>query len=62
MGFGVKPITNLQEKTKQFTVDESQVLQITREDLINLFIAYNIPVARETVNAIKQHPVFFIKK
>ena len=59
MGFGVKPITNLQEK---FAVDERQVLQITRENLINLFIAYNIPVARETVNAIKQHPVFFIKK
>ena len=62
MGFGVKPITNLQEKTKQFKVDESQILQITRENLINLLIAYNIPVARETVNAIKQHPVFFIKK
>ena len=34
---------------------------ITSEDLINLFINYNIPVARQTIAAIQQEKVFLHK-
>ena len=64
MGFGVKPVSDLQKKAeaKKNIKEDVDILQISQEELIRLFIEYNIPVARETVIAIKQHPMFLLKK
>lgn len=34
---------------------------ITYNDLINLLVDYNIPVARQTVDALKKNKIFYIK-
>lgn len=63
MGFGVKSIDSLQKKadtTKQESV--KNMMQITREQLVNLFVTYKIPVAKETVKAIQRYSAFYVKK
>lgn len=72
MGFGVKSITNLQKEgkkqgtyKKEVKIEERkdiEMLQITQEELINLLIKYNIPVVRDTIITIKQHPIFYVEK
>ena len=40
----------------------SKFIEISPIDIIDLFINYDIPVAIETIEAIKKYPKYYIKK
>ena len=36
--------------------------EITLSDLLTLFIDYNIPIAKETLEELKQHQIYYVKQ
>lgn len=56
---GIKKVQKVQFKTQE---DKPQIYTaLYYNDIIRLLVDYKIPVAQQTLDALKQHSVYFIK-
>ena len=51
---------NIAQILKQYS--ETKQIEITNVDLLNLFVKYRIPIAKETIEYINKFKSFIIKK
>ena len=54
---------NSNNTNKEFKYyNKNLFLELTPMNIIDIFIKYNIPVAKETIEELKKHPYYYIKK
>ncbi len=56
----VIPNTSINKTTTNVMQNNKMYKSIFYKDIIKLFIKYNIPVAKETINVLKQRNIYYV--
>ena len=58
----IKDTDSIFKKYKTQKKNTDKILEISVMDIIKIFIKYDIPVATETLEALKEYPYYYIEK